>query len=42
LDAVARETFISVEWLRALEDGQIGALPQSVYIRGWLEHIADF
>jgi Helix-turn-helix domain len=41
LDALSRETCISVAWLRALENGRVGALPQGAYIRGWLGHISN-
>src|SRR5262249_44190082 len=40
LRSVAHETRISMASLRALEAGRIGALPDGIFRRRWIEHVS--
>jgi flagellar biosynthesis protein FlhG len=40
LQELSRRTHIGIKYLTAIEDGNIGALPRPVYLRGYLREIA--
>lgn len=42
LSEVARSTRIQIKYLESLEEGNYGALPADVYVRGFLKNYADF
>ncbi|MGD1906087.1 MAG: helix-turn-helix domain-containing protein [Leptolyngbyaceae cyanobacterium] len=40
IEAIAQETFIQVYQLRAIEAGDLSALPQAIYVQGFIKKFA--